>query len=147
MPNGLLETDIDECHLYNEMLKKTSIDLQLLGLGSNGHIGFNEPGTPFDSTTHIIELDLKTRKDNARFFKSIDEVPTHAITMGIRNIMEAKHILLIAMGKKKNEAVYQMVMGKISTDWPCTILQNHPNVDVYLDIESASLLKDKAVSY
>ena len=126
---------------YQTLLENNQIDLQLLGIGSNGHIGFNEPGTSFDSTTHIIKLAENTRKDNARLFSSIDEVPTHAITMGIKEIMNAKEIIVIATGKNKAEAVYQMILGKLDEQVPATILQKHPNVTVYLDVDAASKLK------
>ena len=116
-------------------------DLQLLGIGSNGHIGFNEPGTSFDSTVHVIRLKEETRQDNARFFNTIDEVPHFAITMGIKDILRAKKILLVASGKNKAMAIKEMLEGKIREDVPCTILQNHPDVVVVLDKEAASLIK------
>ena len=140
MPNANHIEDVDACLAYNNALDKHVIDLQLLGLGSNGHIGFNEPGTPFDSKTHIIKLDAKTRKDNARFFDQLEDVPTHAITMGISNIMAAKKIVLVAMGSKKAQAVYDMIHGDITTDLPASILQKHPNVELYIDKEAATLL-------
>jgi glucosamine-6-phosphate deaminase len=132
--------DQNACDNYNNILSQYDIDLQILGLGSNGHIGFNEPGTPFDSKTHIIKLDAKTRSDNARFFSNLNEVPTHAITMGIENIMAAKKIILIAMGKQKAQAVYDMIYGQITTDLPASVLQQHPNVFLYIDVDAASLL-------
>ena len=126
---------------YESMLSQNPQDLQLLGIGSNGHIGFNEPGTSFDSTVHVIRLKEETRQDNARFFSSIDEVPHFAITMGIKDILRAKKILLVASGKNKAMAIKEMLEGKIREEVPCTILQNHPDVVVVLDKEAASLIK------
>ena len=126
---------------YEAMLVQNPLDIQLLGVGSNGHIGFNEPGTSFDSTVHVVRLKEETRQDNARFFKSIDEVPNFAITMGIQDIMRAKQVLLIASGKNKAVAIKEMLEGKIREDVPCTILQNHPDVVVVLDKEAASLIQ------
>ena len=125
---------------YEEFLSNHPQDLQVLGIGSNGHIGFNEPGTSFDSTVHVIELKKETREDNARFFDSIEDVPTHAITMGIKDIMRAKEIVLIATGEKKAQAVYEMIYGKVSEEVPCTILQKHENVIVIVDKEAGKLL-------
>lgn len=125
---------------YEEFLSNHPQDLQVLGIGSNGHIGFNEPGTSFDSTVHVIELKKETRDDNARFFDSIEDVPTHAITMGIKDIMRAKEIVLIATGEKKAQAVYEMIYGKVSEEVPCTILQKHENVIVIVDKEAGKLL-------
>ena len=126
---------------YEAMLVQNPLDIQLLGVGSNGHIGFNEPGTSFESTVHVIRLKEETRQDNARFFKSIDEVPNFAITMGIQDIMRAKQVLLIASGKNKAVAIKEMLEGKIREDVPCTILQKHHDVIVVLDKEAASLIK------
>lgn len=126
---------------YESMLSQNPQDLQLLGIGSNGHIGFNEPGTSFDSTVHVIRLKEETRQDNARFFNTIDEVPHFAITMGIKDILRAKKILLVASGKNKAMAIKEMLEGKIREDVPCTILQNHPDVVVVLDKEAASLIQ------
>ncbi len=129
-----------ECEKYEEAMKNHQVDIQLLGVGSNGHIGFNEPGTAFESTTHIIDLKEKTREDNARFFDSIDEVPTQAITMGISTILRAKKILLIATGANKADAVYDMLKGEVSINCPASALRNHDDVVVILDEEAASKL-------
>ena len=118
-----------------------SVDVQLLGIGGNGHIGFNEPGTPFTETTHIVELQERTRVDNARFFDNdINQVPTHAITMGIATIMKAKKVLLVATGENKADAVYAMIKGEPTVDCPASALQNHPDVVVVLDKGAASKL-------
>ncbi len=129
------------CDAYNELLSNHSIDLQLLGIGSNGHLAFNEPGTPFDSVTQVVDLVESTIKDNARFFDyDMSKVPTQSITMGIKNIMDAKKILLVASGKNKAEAIYETVNGEVSTDCPASILQKHPDVTIVVDEEAASLL-------
>ena len=129
------------CKEYNDLLHKASIDLQLLGIGANGHIGFNEPNTPFDQETWVVELTEKTRKDNQRFFNSLDEVPTHAMTMGIKNIMEAKCLLLVASGKNKAEAIRRLASGEVNPECPATILNRHPNAIVIVDEDAASLIK------
>ncbi|MEJ6655024.1 MAG: glucosamine-6-phosphate deaminase [Pseudomonas sp.] len=129
-----------QCDAYNALLREATVDLQLLGIGSNGHIGFCEPGTPFDRETFLTQLAEKTREDNQRFFNSLEEVPTTAITMGIKNIMQAKSILLIASGKGKAECVRQMVNGPVTEAVPASALQQHPNATIILDEEAASLL-------
>ena len=117
------------------------VGIQVLGIGANGHIGFNEPGTPFDEETHIVTLTEKTRQDNARFFDGdINKVPTHAITMGIATIMKAKKILMVATGENKADAIKAMVEGEISTDCPASVLQNHKDVVVIVDEAAASKL-------
>lgn len=130
----------DDPASYTELLKKHPIDLQILGIGSNGHIAFNEPGTSFESTTQYVDLAESTRQDNARFFDSIDDVPKKAVTMGLKDIMRAKKVILLAFGKNKAEAIYTLVNGKKSEDCPATILQDHPNLTLYLDEDAASLL-------
>lgn len=137
IPCGNIEDIEDEIQRYEQLLSTYAIDLQLLGIGTNGHIGFNEPGTPFDCLTHVVKLDSRTRKDNARFFDHLDHVPTHAITMGIDSIMKAKEIVLIATGEKKASAVKAMIRGPIDPIIPASILQKHPNVHIYLDHQSA----------
>ncbi len=116
------------------------IDLQLLGLGRNGHIGFNEPGTPFETTTHLVRLSESTRKANARFFAGEAEVPSHAVTMGIKTVMNVKSIVLVAFGAEKAETVKRALHGPVTPDMPASVLQLHPFVSVYLDQEAASKL-------
>ena len=116
------------------------IVLQLLGLGRNGHIGFNEPGTPFDSTTHKIKLTQSTIDANSRFFEREEDDPKEAYSMGIGSIMTDKHILLEAYGDKKAEAIQKMIQGSVTTDVPASVLQNHPNVTVIIDEAAAALL-------
>ena len=125
---------------YNQILATYPIDTQILGIGNNGHVGFNEPGTPFDSQTHKVKLTPATINANARFFTSSKDVPTEAYTMGIGSILQAKHIILIAFGEQKADAINKMVNGKITTAVPASVLQKHPNVTVILDKQAASKL-------
>lgn len=141
IPHGIAKDYNHECNLYNELLDKHPRDIQLLGIGSNGHIGFNEPHTSFGSVTHLVKLKESTRKDNAIFFKSQEEVPTHAISMGIQNILESKRIVLIALGKKKAQAIFNMIHGPVDESCPGSILQNHPDVTLILDHEAASFIQ------
>ncbi len=131
------------CVEYNKMLAENPIDIQLLGIGSNGHIGFNEPGTPFDSVTHVVDLKQSTIEDNARLFfdGKIDEVPKQAISMGIQNIMNAKKVVLIACGENKQAAVKGLIEGPVTTDLPASILQKHADVVVIIDEAAAKLLE------
>ena len=126
---------------YDDMIAKAGgIDIQILGIGSDGHIAFNEPGTSFDSLTHETELTEQTIKDNSRLFNDISEVPTRAVTMGLKSIMNARKIVLIATGKNKAKAVYGLIKGPISEDMPCSILQKHKDVTVYVDEDAYSLV-------
>lgn len=125
-------------HQYDEEIQKAGgVDLQILGIGANGHIGFNEPNTPFDSLTHITSLDSKTIQDNARFFSSIEEVPTSAITMGLTTIMNSKEVVLIALGVNKADAI-KALKDNVGPICPASILNNHPNVTIYCDKDAAS---------
>lgn len=128
------------CSEYSKEVNNAKIDIQLLGIGANGHVGFNEPGTSFDTETFIVELTQKTREDNRRFFSSLEEVPTHAITMGIKNIMNAKKIVLIACGENKAMAVKQLLSKEISTDFPASCLHMHKDVVLVIDEAAAKLL-------
>ncbi|SDB82231.1 glucosamine-6-phosphate deaminase [Pelagirhabdus alkalitolerans] len=141
LPDGNTDDPQKECLDYEKALEDAgNIDLQVLGLGLNGHIGFNEPGTPFSSRTHVIELDESTRKANARFFDRKEDVPTHAITMGIDSIMDSKEIILMVSGEKKKEAVKQLVDGDISESFPASVLKKHPNVTLIVDHPAAELI-------
>lgn len=133
VPSGFVKDDNEAAQYDAKIAAKGGIDIQLLGLGSDGHIAFNEPGTSFDTLTHIAELTEQTISDNARFFESIEDVPTKACTMGLKSIMNAKKIVLIATGKSKVEAVRKLIHGEIDINWPCTILKNHPDVTIYVD--------------
>ena len=130
------------CDEYNKLLAENVIDIQLLGIGSNGHIGFNEPGTSFDAVTHVVDLKQSTIEDNARLFfdGKIEDVPKQAVSMGISNIMNAKSVLLLAFGKGKAEAVKGMIEGPVTEELPASILQKHQDVTVILDKDAASLL-------
>lgn len=123
-----------------DIARAGGIDLQILGIGSNGHIAFNEPGTPFDSVTHVEPLSASTREDNARFFDSTAEVPVLSITQGIGTIMNARRIVLLAFGEGKAEAVRDSVRGPVTEDVPASILQNHRDAVFVLDEAAASLL-------
>lgn len=135
IPDGLARDLHAACDDFEKAIKEAGgIDLQLLGLGINGHIGFNEPGTPVTSRTHIIELDDITREVNARFFENEADVPTKAVTMGIGTILEADHILFIVHGEEKADILRQVIHGEVTTDIPASALQLHPNVTVITDI-------------
>lgn len=139
IPNGL-ETDHDlECSRYDRVIAALGgIDLQILGIGSNGHIGFNEPGDAFIPGTQCVKLAESTIQANARFFTSPDEVPTAAYSMGIRSILQARAIVLMASGKAKAHALYQALYGPITPSLPASILQLHNNVYVVADKEALS---------
>ena len=142
-----LEEDSDKaCADYNEIIRSVGgIDIQLLGIGGNGHIGFNEPGEAFEKETHCVDLTESTIKANARFFESMDEVPKQAYTMGIKNIMAAKKILLVATGSAKADALYKSLYGPITPNVPASILQLHQDVTVVADEDALSLIKEKGL--
>lgn len=125
---------------YEKMLEPYELDVQLLGIGTDGHIGFNEPGTPFDAPTHVTDLKEQTIKDNARFFDNdVTKVPTKAITMGSGTIMrKAKKVVLVATGKNKADAIRGLIKGEKSVDCPASVLQDHPDVVVIIDRDAAS---------
>jgi len=141
LPNGAAKDLEAEVARYNQLLAEHPADLQILGIGTNGHIGFNEPGTPFDSQTHLVELDQSTIEANARFFDKIEDVPTQAISMGIKNILDAKSIILFAYGESKAEAIAGTVSGPVTESLPASSLQNHPDVTIIADAEALSLLE------
>ncbi|WP_195542898.1 glucosamine-6-phosphate deaminase [Massiliimalia timonensis] len=131
VPNGKAEDVAAECRRYDSLIASLGgIDLQLLGLGHNGHIGFNEPSGAFEKTTHCVALGESTIQANARFFDSIDEVPRKAITMGIKSIMQAKKILLIVNGEDKRDILHQSLFGPVTPNVPASILQLHPDLTV-----------------
>lgn len=141
IPNGMAKEIDEEISRYNRVIDEHPVDLQILGIGQNGHIGFNEPGTPFDSLTHKVALTESTINANSRFFDDIRDVPKEALTMGLKSICQAKHILLLAYGQNKADAINKMVNGPVSEELPASILQNHANVTVIVDEEAASGLK------
>lgn len=137
--DGNAEDPEEECRRYEEKIKATGgIDIQLLGIGSNGHIAFNEPADCFQRWSHVVTLKESTVKDNSRFFKSIDEVPTQAVTMGIGSIMQAKKILIIAIGENKAKAIKQLIGGNVTPMCPASVLQFHTDVTLMLDKAAAS---------
>lgn len=140
VPSGSVTTD-EEAEGYDEAIKAAGgVDLQLLGIGVNGHIGFNEPLTPFTSKTHIVKLTDSTREANKRFFASLDEVPTHAVSMGINTVMQAKSIILMAIGENKAGIIKKTVDGRPEIAVPASLLQLHEDVELYLDEAAASQL-------
>lgn len=142
IPNGMAKDPEIECQDYDRAIDAAGgVDLQVLGIGSNGHIAFNEPGTHFSCPTHTVELAEQTRKDNARFFESIDKVPTHAITSGIATIMKSKQIVLIATGERKATALKALLEGEITENVPATVLKNHPNLTIIADKQALSKLE------
>ncbi|WP_079506793.1 glucosamine-6-phosphate deaminase [Mesobacillus jeotgali] len=141
IPDGTARLLDEECTRYEQFIQEHGgIDLQILGIGQNGHIGFNEPGTSFDSRTHIIDLAESTRKANSRFFASVDDVPLQAITMGIASIMDSKEIFLLVSGHAKAEALARLINGDVSEDFPASVLKKHPNVSIFADKEATALL-------
>ncbi len=146
IPNG--EIDISKSiEEYQKVLNSTTIDVQLLGVGVNAHIGFNEPGTPFDIQTNFVKLKNTTREANKRFFNNnIDEVPEYAITMGIKDIMKSKKVLVLANGESKSTAIYNMIYGEKNELVPASVLQDHPDVTVIVDFKAASKLPLKTMA-
>lgn len=140
LPDGMAEDLEQAAKDYDDILSQHVIDLQILGIGSNGHIGFNEPGTSFDSQTHVVDLTDSTIEANSRFFTSRDQVPTKAISMGIASIMAAKKIILFAYGDKKADAIFKMVNGPVTEEVPASVLQHHPDVTLILDEAAAAKL-------
>lgn len=141
-PDGAAEDIPAACAAFEEALRAAGgVDLQLLGVGTDGHIGFNEPGSSLASRTRIKSLVDQTRKDNARFFESIDEVPHHVVTQGLGTIMDARHVVLIATGAQKAQAVHDFVEGPVAAVCAASVLQFHPHATVLLDGAAASGLK------
>lgn len=139
--NGNAEDLEQECKDYEQKIKNAGgIDIQLLGIGSNGHIAFNEPADCFQRWSHVVTLKESTVQDNSRFFNSIEEVPTQAVTMGIGSIMQAKKILIIALGTNKAKAIKQLIDGNVTPMCPASVLQFHTDVTLMLDKAAASLL-------
>jgi len=142
VPRGNADDIEKECIDYEKLIKNHGgIDLQILGIGSNGHIGFNEPGTSFDTETHVVQLTASTRQANARYFNSLEEVPTKAITMGIASIMRSKEILLLISGEKKTEALNRLLSGNVDENFPASVLKRHPYVTIIADKAAIADLK------
>lgn len=142
-PDGLAEDLASACAAYEDAISAAGgVDLQILGIGTDGHVGFNEPGSSLASRTRIKTLTEQTRADNARFFGGqVDQVPQHCLTQGLATIMAARHIVLIATGRAKADAVHQLVEGPVSAMWPATILQHHPHVTALVDDAAAGRLQ------
>jgi glucosamine-6-phosphate deaminase len=142
-PDGLAVDIPAACAAYEAAIRDAGgVDLQLLGIGTDGHIAFNEPGSSLGSRTRIKTLTRQTRMDNARFFgDEVDSVPTHCLTQGLATIMEARHLMLVATGDRKAEAVHHLVEGAVGALWPATILQHHPHVTVLIDEVAARRLQ------
>jgi glucosamine-6-phosphate deaminase len=142
-PDGLAEDVPAACAAYERAIADAGgVDLQILGIGTDGHVAFNEPGSSLASRTRIKTLTRQTREDNARFFgDDVDQVPTHCLTQGLATIMAARHLVLLATGRGKAEAVHQLAEGPVSAMWPATVLQHHPHVTVLVDDAAASRLQ------
>lgn len=140
VPNGKAADLAAECARYDQIIDEHQVDIQILGIGRNGHIGFNEPGAPFDGGTSVVHLTESTIEANKRFFDKVEDVPTHAISMGIGSILKGKKMVLLAYGEAKADAIKGMVEGPVTTDLPASALQNHPDVVVILDEAAASKL-------
>ena len=143
VPDGMTKDVAATCKEYDQIIKDNPIDVQLLGIGRNGHIAFNEPGTPFDIGTHEVKLTENTIKANSRFFDNEDEVPKSAICMGNANIMQAKKVVLMAFGEKKAQAIKEMIEGPVTEQVPASILQKHPDVTIIVDKAAAQELNNK----
>ncbi|CAM2842336.1 Glucosamine-6-phosphate deaminase [Streptococcus acidominimus] len=133
LPDGKADDLEAAAKAYDQIIAENPIDFQILGIGRNGHIGFNEPGTSFDETTHIVDLAPSTIEANSRFFDSIDEVPKQAMSMGIASIMASKTIVLMAFGAEKAEAIKQMIQGPVTESLPASVLQKHKDLVVIID--------------
>jgi glucosamine-6-phosphate deaminase len=139
LPNGKADNIEEECQRYDRLIEKLGgIDMQLLGVGENGHIGFNEPDEAFEQMTHCIQLKKSTIEANARYFPSGEDVPKQAITMGIKAIMQARSIVLCASGARKAEILHKVLFGPVTPEVPGSVLQMHPRLIVVADSEALS---------
>jgi glucosamine-6-phosphate deaminase len=136
IPDGVAENFEDECTLYEKLFREFPLDVQLLGIGENGHIAFNEPGISFDSVTHVATLTDSTLGANSTFFKNDEPIPTTALTMGIASVLAAKKIILIALGERKRFALERLLEGKVTVDYPVTALVGHDDLTVITDIQN-----------
>lgn len=142
-PDGAAAELEAEARRYEEQVRAAGIELQVLGIGRNGHLGFNEPGSPLDSVTRVVRLTERTRQDNARFFDRPEDVPTEVLTQGLGTILRATRLLLIATGEAKAPAVAAALTGPVTPDSPASVLQRHPGVEVVLDAAAACALPDR----
>jgi glucosamine-6-phosphate deaminase len=135
IPDGMAEDLDEECDAYEELLEEYPLDIQLLGVGENGHIAFNEPGTPFESVTHVAKLTESTLGVNSQYFENDEKIPETALTMGIQSISGAKKLILLAFGEKKRAAITKLFEGNITLEWPITNLLRHDDVIVITDLD------------
>ncbi|MFS0575582.1 glucosamine-6-phosphate deaminase [Sporosarcina sp. 179-K 3D1 HS] len=135
IPDGMAKDLEAECKAYEELLVNNPLDIQLLGVGENGHIAFNEPGTPFESVTHVAKLTESTLGVNSQYFENDEKIPETALTMGITSIMRAKKLILLAFGEKKRDALSKLLEGEVTLDWPITNLLKHDDFIVITDLE------------
>ncbi|MEQ6961521.1 glucosamine-6-phosphate deaminase [Staphylococcus arlettae] len=141
IPNGAADNLMAETKRYEDLInQKGPLDIQILGIGENGHIGFNEPGTDMNSTTQVVDLTTSTINANSRYFDSESEVPKQAVSMGLASILKAKRIILLAFGEKKRAAIEQLAKHEVNKDVPATILLAHPDVEIYVDDAAAPRL-------
>ncbi|MQS51971.1 glucosamine-6-phosphate deaminase [Companilactobacillus mishanensis] len=145
VPDGLAKDPEEETKRYNKVIADNPIDLQVLGLGRNGHIGFNEPGSPFDVETRKVPLTESTIEANARFFDNEEDVPKFAYSMGIGSILKSKKIILMAFGTEKADAVKGMIEGPVTNECPASVLQQKDDVTVIVDTDAASKLADSSI--
>ncbi|MCC5937345.1 MAG: glucosamine-6-phosphate deaminase [Lunatimonas sp.] len=142
VPSGVGDL-AENCKEYERLIEAAGgIGIQLIGIGTNGHIAFNEPGTSFESLTHIADLSQETIDANAKYFPSPGDIPSRAISMGIQSIMNARKVIMVAFGQSKARAVKEMLEGPVSTELPASVLQGHPDAIILLDREAASLLSN-----
>jgi glucosamine-6-phosphate deaminase len=133
--NGIAEDLEEECRRYEDLLEEHGLDLQLLGVGENGHIAFNEPGTSFDSVTHVAKLTDSTLSVNSQLFANDEKIPDTALSLGIGSILRAKKIVLLAFGERKRAALEKVLEGKVTAEWPITKLLHHEDVTIITDLE------------
>lgn len=133
--NGMAEDLEAECERYEALLKTHPLDVQLLGVGENGHIAFNEPGTPVNSLTHVVKLTQSTIEVNGRYFSEGETIPATALTMGIASIMQARKLIVVAFGERKRAALERLFAGEVTKECPVTLLLNHPDVTVITDLK------------
>lgn len=144
LPDGMAQDMEEACREYDRLMEEYGgIDLQLLGIGENGHIGFNEPGTPFETKTHLVRLTPSTKAANARYFNSAEEVPDRAVTMGIASILKSRQILLLASGIKKADILKKLADKEVTEDIPATVLKQHSNVVIIADKDALSKLTEE----
>ncbi len=144
IPNSISNNLAVVCEAYDRLIEiNNNIDLQILGIGNNGHIGFNEPDVKFEASTHLVELDEDTIEANARFFESVDDVPREAISMGIRNIMHTKKIILMANGANKASILKEMLFGPVTPNVPASVIQLHNDVTIILEKEAAKYVLEE----